>query len=125
MGEYKSEWSDDLRKTVVEQYLAAEPTPENTMEIIKELAEEHDKTPNGVRMILVKEGAYIKKEQVKAPKKEGAKGTRVNKAEAISGLKQALEDAKLEINDDIIDRLTGKAAVYFTDVIVKAQGKPF
>jgi len=32
-------------------------------------------------------------------------------------LKGALSDAGQEIDDDIIDKLTGKASVYFTGVI--------
>jgi hypothetical protein len=37
------------------------PTPENSMEIVKAIAEEMGQSPNGVRMILTKAGVYVKK----------------------------------------------------------------
>ena len=43
--------------------------------------------------------------------------TRVSKADAAQSLKDALSDAGQDIDDDIIDKLTGKASVYFTGVI--------
>ena len=57
-----SDWTDELKEEVVAAYLEREPTPENTMDIVKELAEEYDgKTPNSIRMILSKAGVYVKK----------------------------------------------------------------
>ena len=43
--------------------------------------------------------------------------SRVSKADAQETLKGALTDAGQEIDADIIDKLTGKAAVYFAGVI--------
>ena len=42
------------------------PTPETSMEVVKEIAEELDESPNGVRMILTKAGVYVKKTPAKA-----------------------------------------------------------
>ena len=47
-------WDDAKKEAVIEAYEAAEPTPENSMEIVAELAEEFEESPNGVRMILTK-----------------------------------------------------------------------
>lgn len=114
-----SEWTDELKAKVVEAYLAENPTPENTMEIVKQVAEEFDKTPNGVRLILTKAEVYVKKDikPASASTASGDKVPRVNKTEAINTLKEAIKDAGHEVNDDICDRLTGKAAVYITGLL--------
>ena len=114
------EWTEELKDEVVEAYEAQNPTAENTMDIVKSLAEEFDKTPNGVRMILTKKGVYVRKEVAKASAGTGTSGDkpkRVNKAEAIAGLKKVIENAGKEVDDDICDRLTGKAAVYITELL--------
>ena len=54
-------WTDEKKAEVIEAYEAANPTPENSMEIVAEIAEEHGESPNGVRMVLTKAGVYIKK----------------------------------------------------------------
>lgn len=114
-----TEWTDEIKAEVVEAYLGRDPTPENTMEIVVELAEEFDKTPNGVRMILTKAEAYVKKVPAKAAAKSGGAtgGTRVNKAEAIAALSAIIEGEGGELDDAILSKLTGKAAVYFAGVI--------
>ena len=121
-----SEWTDELKQQVISEYEAAEPTPENTMDIIAELAEEHDKTPNGIRMILSKAGVYVKKTPAKSSggskEKKSTGGTRVSKEEAFGKLTAAIEAAGLEVDEDIVSKLTGKAAMYFADVIEKANG---
>ena len=112
------EWSDELKAEVVEAYSAQNPTSENTMEIVKGLATDFDKTANGVRMILTKAGVYVKKTApVSGAAATGDKPARVNKAEAIASLKAAIAELGQNVDDDICDRLTGKAAVYFTAVI--------
>lgn len=114
----ENEWTDELKAQVIEAYESAEPTPETTMDVVKDLAEEFDKTPNGVRIVLSKAGVYVKKTAGSPAKSSGNGGTkRVNKAEAIATLKEAIEKAGKDVDDDICDRLTGKAAVYFTEII--------
>ena len=54
-------WTDEAKAQAVEMYTAEEPTPENSMEIVKQIAEELGESPNGVRMILTKAGVYVKK----------------------------------------------------------------
>ena len=114
----KMAWTDESRQQAIEAYEAAEPTPENSMEIVKQIAEDMGESPNGVRMILTKAEVYVKK----APATGSAKsstggGTRVSKADSQATLKDALSDAGQDIDEDIIDKLTGKAAVYFAGVI--------
>ena len=41
----------------------------------------------------------------------------VNKTEAIGSLKKAIEGLGKPVDDDICDRLTGKAAVYITSLL--------
>ena len=112
-------WDDDKKAQAVEMYQDAEPTPENSMEIVKQIADELGESPNGVRMILTKADVYVKK----APSASGSKststggGTRVSKAAAVEALSAALSDAGQEVDEDIVNKLTGKAAQYFTNVI--------
>lgn len=114
----ESEWTDELKQQVIEAYQALEPTPETTMDAVKTVANDFDKTPNGVRMILSREGVYVKKENTSTATKSSTGGAkRVNKAEAIAALKEAIEKAGKDVDDDICDRLTGKAAVYITGLL--------
>ena len=111
-------WDDDKKAAVIAAYEEAEPTPENSMEIVKEIAEEYEESPNGVRMILSKAGVYVKK----TPAATGSGtssggGSRVSKVAAQEALVAALTDVGADIDNDIVEKLTGKAAQYFTGVI--------
>jgi len=111
------EWDDALKAEVIEAYQDANPTEENTLEIVADLAEQFEKTQNGIRIVLSRAGVYVKKSVASsAPKKTGT-STRVNKTEAIANFKKAIEDAGKEVDNDICDRLTGKAAVYLTGLL--------
>jgi len=111
-------WTDESKAQAVEMYTEAEPTPETSMEIVKDIADELGESPNGVRMILTKAGVYVKKAPAtSSSKSSNGGGTRVSKADAAQSLKDALSDAGQDIDDDIIDKLTGKASVYFAGVI--------
>jgi len=115
-----SEWTDEVREQVIEAYKKADPTPENSVEIVKELAEEFDKTPNGVRMILTKADVYVKRAPAQGSSSSNggaSKSTRVSKADAMAKLTTAIEAAGQEPNEEIISKLTGKAALYFAEVI--------
>ena len=114
-------WDDDKKAQAVSMYEEAEPTPETSMEIVKDIAEELDESPNGVRMILTKAGVYVKK--TPAAKSSGSTtgggGTRVSKAAAAEALIAALGDAGQDVDEEIISKLTGKASQYFTSIITK------
>ena len=118
----KVAWDDDKKAQAVSLYEEAEPTPETSMEIVKDIAEELDESPNGVRMILTKAGVYVKK--TPAAKSSGgatgggAGGTRVSKAAAAEALIAALGDAGQPVDEEIIAKLTGKASQYFTSILV-------
>ncbi len=74
-------------------------------------------------MILVQAGVYVKKEAAagtSTTKKEGAEGTkRVSKESQIAALKTAIENFGAEVDEEILDKLTGKAAAYFVKVLSK------
>jgi transposase-like protein len=118
-----TQWTDELKAKVVQMYQDAEPTPESSTEIIKDIAEEIEASPNGVRMVLVQAKVYVKKEaSTGTSKTSGSKtsetGTkRVSKESAIADLKAAIEARGAPIDDDILGKLTGKAAVYLLSVI--------
>ena len=117
----KVAWDDNKKAQAVSMYEEAEPTPETSMEIVKDIAEELDESPNGVRMILTKAGVYVKK--TPAAKSSGSTtgggGTRVSKAAAAEALIAALGDAGQDVDEEIIAKLTGKASQYFTSIITK------
>ena len=116
----KMAWDDDKKAAVIAAYEEQNPTPENSMEIVKEIADEYEESPNGVRMILSKAGVYVKKTPATGSgtsSSGGSGSSRVSKAAAQEALVAALTDIGAEIDNDIVEKLTGKAAQYFTGVI--------
>ena len=114
-------WTDESKEQAVEMYTAEEPTPENSMEVVKMIAEELGESPNGVRMILTKAGVYVKKTPAVKSSSGGTGGGRVNVAAAQEQLTAAISDAGKEPDAAIIGKLTGKAAQYFTTVLTPAN----
>jgi flagellar capping protein FliD len=115
-------WTDELKASVIEKYEGANPTPETSTEIIKDIAEEIEMSPNGVRMVLVQAGVYVKKDTTASTSKTktpaaGDKAPRVSKESAINELREAIEAANKPVDDDILSKLTGKAAVYFLSLL--------
>ena len=108
-------WDDTKKDLVIEAYQNANPTPETSVEIVKDIAEDHDESPNGVRMILTKAGVYIKKTTSATSNGNGT--PRVSKAQAQEELTAALTSVGQIADEDIISKLTGKAAKYFAGVI--------
>ncbi len=111
-------WDDAKKAKAVELYQEREPTPENSMEIVAEIADEMGETVNGVRMILSKANVYIKKDPAKAStsSKTSTSGgtTRVSKEDAHNALTAAIEASGQSADSEIITKMTGKAAQYFT-----------
>ena len=117
-------WDQEKKDAVIAAYQEQNPTPENSIEIVKEIAEEYDESPNGVRMILSKAEVYVKNAPA-APSNGnggggGGGGTRVSKAAAQEALVTALTDMGAEVDEEIISKMTGKAAQYFTSVLTNA-----
>jgi hypothetical protein len=116
-------WTDEQKQQAIEAYKAAEPTPETSTEIIKDIAEDMEQTANGVRMILVQAGVYVKKDATAQSPSKGGKATtgdktpRVSKESQIADLKAAIEAKGAEVDEEILSKLTGKAAAYFTKVL--------
>ena len=116
-------WTDEAKAQAVEMYTAEEPTPENSMEIVKEIAAELSESPNGVRMILTRAGVYVKKTPAtKSTSSGGGGGGRVTVADDQQADTDAISDAGMEADQAIISKLTGKAANYFAEVITKLNG---
>ena len=114
----KMAWDDDKKAAVIAAYEEAGPTPENSMEIVAEIAEEYEESPNGVRMVLTKAGVYVKKAPATKSASSGSTGGgRVSKAAAIESLTAAITDAGQEVDEEIVSKLTGKAANYFAGII--------
>ena len=115
-------WTEDLKAKVISMYKDADPTGETSTEIIKDIAEEIEASPNGVRMVLVQAGVYVKKDAAAKPTSDKKTATgdapkRVSKESAIADLRAAIEAKGATADDDILSKLTGKAAVYFLGVI--------
>lgn len=116
-------WTEELKAEVIKAYKAAEPTPETSTEIIKEIADEYEQSANGIRMVLVQAGVYVKKEAAAGTAKDAKKAStgtgtgRVSKETSISALKAAIAAKGAQVDDEILDKLTGKAAVYLTAVL--------
>ena len=110
-------WTDEMKSQAVEMYQDSEPTPETSMEIVKEVAEELGESPNGVRMILTKAGVYVRKTPAARTSTGSTGGCRVSVADAQDKLTSTISDAGQEVDAQIISKLTGKAAVYFAGII--------
>ena len=114
-------WTPESKQIVIDAYVAAEPTPDNSTEIIKDLADKYEQTANGVRMILVQAGVYVKKDPAgvaKVATTGGATATkRVSKEEQLNTLRAAITDAGQAIDEEILEKLTGKVAMYFAGII--------
>ena len=117
-GKRRMAWTDEKKAEAIEAYQDAEPTPETSMEIVKEIADDLGESPNGVRMILTKAGVYVKKTPATANGGgTSSGGTRVSKQAAQDALTAAIIDKGLAVDEDIISKLTGKAAQYFTGLL--------
>lgn len=125
-------WTDEKKEAVVNEYKEIMETQfaddkergDATIEVVKQLAEKHGETTNGTRMILTKAGVYIKKTPTATAKASGSSGKRVNKAEAIQTLKNSISAIDPElVDEDILEKLTGKAANYFVSVLNTAPTK--
>ena len=110
-------WDDAKKAEAVDLYSTQEPTPETSMEIVKDVADSLGESPNGVRMILTRAGVYVKKAPTKGSSSNSTGGGKFSKVDAQNTLRDAIQDAGQEVDMSIIDKLTGKAAVYITGII--------
>lgn len=132
-----TKWTPELTQEVVARYTETMKNDfttdvereANTTQVIENIVAELKKgempgaTVNGVRILLVKAGVYIKKSgQAPAKAAGGAEGgsKRVSKADAHQELINLINtiDASL-VDAEIIGKLTGKAAQYVTSILAK------
>lgn len=113
------DWTDEKKQEVIKMYQDREPTPDNSAEIVNEIAEEIGAQPNGVRMILIRAEVYVKKTPSTTSSSSSSSGgsKRVSKADAQEALTAAISAKGLTPDEDIISKMTGKAAVYFTEIL--------
>lgn len=120
-------WTDESRKKVVDAYLAEKPTPETSTEIIQTIASDIGESVNAIRMLLVQEQVYVKKGAATPAASTTSKasaeggGKRVSKEHSIAALTSKLTELGAPVDSDIIEKLTGKAAVYFLSVLEAVQ----
>lgn len=125
-------WNEEIFAEMSAKYVArmeeyGDDAPKFSSEVVKEIAEEYGLAANGFRLKLSKAGLYVKKEAgTSAAKAEGGAaktgGARTSKAAAQAELLTALSDAGIasdEIDNDIIEKLTGKAAMHLAGIIRK------
>lgn len=117
IGKRKMPWTDESKAEAVELYTEQNPTPETSMEIVKDIADQLGESPNGVRMILTKAGVYVKKTPAAKSSSGSTGGTRVSKQAAQDALVAAITDVGQDVDEDVVSKLTGKAAQYFTKVL--------
>lgn len=118
-------WTEERKKQVIDAYLAKNPTPETSVEICKAIAEEMEESVNSIRMLLLQADVYVKKSAdatkggtgKTTTKKDGDKPARVSKDDQIAALRDAIVAADKPVDEDILSKLTGKAATYFLSVL--------
>ena len=121
--EIKEEVSSIYKGTLEELVAANEGTDEadHSRAALENAAEAVGATVASARMQLTKLGVYVKvKPKASAkPKADGATGNkRVNKADAQAELLSAFKDGgATEVDEDIVSKLTGKAAAHIAEKI--------
>ncbi len=107
-----SSWTDELKAQVIEEYTSQNPTAETTLDIVAAIAEKHNVTVNGTRMILSKGGVYVARGSTTATT-DTPKVKKKTKDESLTELSTLLTEHGVEVDDTIISKLTGKAAEFF------------
>jgi transposase-like protein len=117
-------WTDEQKEQAKQMYLDGNPTPENSIELVKQIADALDQSPNGVRMLLSQANLYVKKAEGSTATKPATKKTadgegtkRVSKDVQLAELRAAIEAKGATVDEEIVGKLTGKAAAYFTQVL--------
>lgn len=127
-------WTEEKRNLVIAEYVDTmqneyetdEERAASTMEVVAELAEKHGETVNGVRNVLTKADVYIRKQAATKASTASSGGTakRINKADALQELQNTIGSIDPELVDaELISKLTGKVAAYFTGILVTVLSK--
>lgn len=111
-------WTEEQKKEIVDKYLARNPTPSNSVQIVEEIAEDLGLPKNSVRMALSNAKVYIKKTDAAVLDIQTSdKPARKSKQSSLDELAGAISKAGQEVDEAIVSKLTGKAAEYFVKVI--------
>lgn len=113
-------WTDEDKQKAITMYTDGNPTPETSAELLKDISDTLGQTANGVRMVLMQAGVYVKKSDTPKPTatKDGGEGTkRVSKDSQLAALREAIEARNVEVDEEILAKMTGKAAAYFVTVL--------
>lgn len=110
---------EGVKEAIREAYLSENPTSDTNSEILKKLGEDFQMSANSIRVFLAKENILVKKAQVETGgTKSPTTGTkRVSKEKVLGQLKELISSKGKPIDNDILDKLTGKAAQYLIEVI--------
>ena len=115
-------WTPELKAECIAQYaeriqeFLEEDRPNHTLEVIAELAAEYNFTKNSMRGVIQQSDVYVKAaKKVAASDKPASK--RPNKAQSLADLKAAIADGGATVDEELLEKLTGIEAVYFTGVI--------
>lgn len=111
-------------ETRMKEFTTPEEQAQNTVSVTTAIATEYGLSVNQVRTFAMKAGVYITKGKAAAAASTKAASTgakRVNKAEAHKALKDIIVASQQEVDDAIVESLSGKAAVYLTAVITGAM----
>lgn len=119
-------WTPELKAEAIAQYVERiaeflpEDQPLHTLDVVAELATEYGFTKNSMRGVIQQSEHYVRaaKKEVVSDKPASK---RPNKAQALAELKSAISDGNAEVNEEILGKLTGLEAVYFTSVIRTIQ----
>ena len=109
-----SSWTDELKTEVIDKYTSQNPTPENTLDLVADIADKCNVTVNGLRMVLSKAGVYVARGTTAATNaSDPTKAKKKSKDESLKELTTLLTQHGVEVDDGIISKLTGKAAEFF------------
>ena len=120
-------WTPELKAEAISQYVERineylpEDQPAHTLEVIAELSAQYGFTKNSMRGVIQQSEHYVKAAKKVAATSEKPASKRPNKAQAMAELKAAIVDGGAEVNEELIEKLTGIEAVYFTQVIRQIQ----
>ena len=120
-------WTPELKAEAISQYVERineylpEDQPAHTLEVIAELAALYGFTKNSMRGVIQQSEHYVKAAKKAPAASEKPASKRPNKAQAMAELKAAIVDGGAEVNEELIEKLTGIEAVYFTQVIRQIQ----
>jgi predicted negative regulator of RcsB-dependent stress response len=129
-------WTDEKRAEIIAHYVETmetnfstdEERAKNSIPVVKDLASQYGETTNAVRGVLSAAKVYIKAAPASKATGKGtaSTGTRVNKAEAIQTLRNLIlanaDNDESAVDDDILNKLTGKAAQYFSGLFQRTSG---